>query len=86
MALLGEVLLLNTVSLLLLFHKHYLIHGVRWRWDCIKDGPQVPFLFAMVMDRLTDEVRQESLWTIMFADGIVMCSETREQVAENQER
>ena len=43
-------------------------------------------MFAMVMDRLTDEVRQESLWTIMFADGIVMCSETREQVAENQER
>ena len=25
-----------------------------------------PFLFALVMDRLTDEVRQESLWTMMF--------------------
>ena len=24
-----------------------------------------PFSFAMVMDRLTDEVRQESLWTMM---------------------
>ena len=25
-----------------------------------------PFLFAMVMDRLTDEVRQESPWNMMF--------------------
>ena len=29
-----------------------------------------PFLFAMVMDRLTDEVRQESPWTMMFADDV----------------
>ena len=45
-----------------------------------------PFLFAMVMDRLTDEVRQESPWTMMFADDIVICSESREQVEENLER
>ncbi|KAG2462202.1 RTJK polymerase, partial [Polypterus senegalus] len=45
-----------------------------------------PFLFAMVMDRLTDEVRQESLWTMMFADDIVICSDSREQVEETLER
>ncbi|KAK2896145.1 hypothetical protein Q8A73_015633 [Channa argus] len=45
-----------------------------------------PFLFALVMDRLTDEVRQESPWTMMFADNIVICSESREQVEENLER
>ncbi|KAF7658937.1 hypothetical protein LDENG_00005840 [Lucifuga dentata] len=45
-----------------------------------------PFLFAVVMDRLTDEVRQESPWTMMFADDIVICSESREQVEENLER
>ena len=39
-----------------------------------------PFLFAMVMDRLTDEVRQESPWNMMFADDIVICSESKEQV------
>ncbi|KAK4323664.1 hypothetical protein Pmani_005638 [Petrolisthes manimaculis] len=44
-----------------------------------------PFLFAMVMDRLTDEVRQESPWTMMFAD-IVICSESREEVEVELER
>ncbi|MCJ8747587.1 hypothetical protein PDJAM_G00155240 [Pangasius djambal] len=42
-----------------------------------------PFLFAMVMDQLSEEVRQESPYTMMFADDIVICSESREQVEEN---
>ncbi|KAK3532173.1 hypothetical protein QTP86_009194 [Hemibagrus guttatus] len=45
-----------------------------------------PFLFAMVMDQLSEEVRQESPWTMMFADDIVICSESREQVEENLAR
>ncbi|KAK3556466.1 hypothetical protein QTP70_008251 [Hemibagrus guttatus] len=45
-----------------------------------------PFLFAIVMDQLSVEVRQESPWTMMFADDIVICSESREQVEENLER
>ncbi|KAK3532054.1 hypothetical protein QTP86_003542 [Hemibagrus guttatus] len=44
------------------------------------------FLFAMVMDQLSEEVRQESPWAMMFADDIVICSESREQVEENLER
>ncbi|KAK3545284.1 hypothetical protein QTP70_003047 [Hemibagrus guttatus] len=44
------------------------------------------FLFAIVMDQLSEEVRQESPWTMMFADDIVICSESREQVEENLER
>ncbi|KAK3520880.1 hypothetical protein QTP86_014219 [Hemibagrus guttatus] len=44
-----------------------------------------PFLFAIVMDQLSEEVRQESPWTMMFADKIVICSESREQVEENLE-
>ena len=47
-------------------------------------GPEA--LLVMMMDRLTDEVSQESLWTMMFADDIVIYSETREQVEENPER
>ncbi|KAK3556562.1 hypothetical protein QTP70_009536 [Hemibagrus guttatus] len=42
-----------------------------------------PFLFAMVMDQLSEEVRQESP---VFADDIVICSESREQVEESLER
>ncbi|KAK3523528.1 hypothetical protein QTP70_001896 [Hemibagrus guttatus] len=45
-----------------------------------------PFLFAIVMDQLSEEVRQESPWTMMLADDIVICSESREQVEENLER
>ena len=33
-----------------------------------------PYLFAMVMDRMTDEIREEAPWTMMFADDIVICS------------
>ncbi|KAK3528293.1 hypothetical protein QTP86_030755, partial [Hemibagrus guttatus] len=40
---------------------------------------------AVVMDQLSEEVRQESPWTMMFADDIVICSESREQVEENLE-
>lgn len=32
------------------------------------------FLFAMVMGRLTDEIRQESPWTTMLADDIAIYS------------
>ncbi|KAK3533744.1 hypothetical protein QTP70_025050 [Hemibagrus guttatus] len=45
-----------------------------------------PFLFAIVMDQLSEEVRQESPWIMMFADDIVICSESREQVEESLER
>lgn len=45
-----------------------------------------PFLFAVIMDRMTNEVRQESLWVIMFADDIVICSQTLEQVEEHLEQ
>ncbi|KAK3553438.1 hypothetical protein QTP70_003587 [Hemibagrus guttatus] len=41
---------------------------------------------AVVMDQLSEEVRQESPWTMMFADDIVICSESREQVEESLER
>ncbi|KAK3516982.1 hypothetical protein QTP70_029404, partial [Hemibagrus guttatus] len=41
---------------------------------------------VVVMDQLSEEVRQESPWKMMFADDIVICSESREQVEENLER
>ena len=44
-----------------------------------------PCLFAMVMDRMTDDIREEAPWTMMFADDIVICSESKEQVEEKLE-
>ena len=38
-----------------------------------------PFLFAVIMDRLTNEVK-EPPWTMLLADDIVICEETREEV------
>ena len=43
------------------------------------------FLFAVIMDRLTDEVRREPPWTMLFADDIVICEETREEVERRLE-
>ena len=51
---------------------------------CVHQGSALSlFLFAMVMNRLTNEVRLESPWTMMFADDIVICSESRGQEEEN---
>ena len=39
-----------------------------------------PFLFVVIMGRITDEVRREPPWTMLFVDNIVICEETREEV------
>ena len=43
------------------------------------------FLFAVIMDRLTDEVRIKPPWTMLFADDIVIYKETREEVERRLE-
>ena len=37
------------------------------------------------MDRITDKVRREPSWTMLFADDIVICEETREEVERRLE-
>ena len=44
-----------------------------------------PFLFAVIMDRLTDEVRREPPRTMLFADDIVICKKTSEEVEQRIE-
>ena len=44
-----------------------------------------PCLFAMVMDRMTDDIREEAPWTMMFADDIVICSESKEWLEQKLE-
>ena len=41
-----------------------------------------PFLFAVIMERLADEVRTEPPRTMLFADDIVICEETRKEVEQ----
>ena len=43
------------------------------------------FRFAVIIDRLTDEVRREPSWTMLFADDIVICEETGEEVERRSE-
>lgn len=45
-----------------------------------------PFLFSMLMARWTEEIRQESPWTMVFVDDTGICSELMEQVEETLER
>lgn len=45
-----------------------------------------PFLVAVVIDRLTDEIKQESSWTMMFADDIEICSKIRQQTEETLQK
>ena len=44
-----------------------------------------PFLFAVIMDKLMDEVRREPPYTMLFADDIVICKETRKEVEQRLE-
>ena len=43
------------------------------------------FLFAVIMDRLTDEVRRKPPWTMLFTDDIVICEEIRKEVERRLE-
>ena len=44
-----------------------------------------PYLFDLVMDVITQGVRDESPWCMLFADDIVLCSTSREVVEEKLE-
>ena len=44
-----------------------------------------PLLFAVIMDRLTDEVGREPPWTMLFADDIDICEDTRKEVERRLE-
>ena len=44
-----------------------------------------PCLFAMVMDRMMDDIREEAPWTMMFADENVICGKSKGRVEEKME-
>lgn len=60
--------------------------GSRWRWDFIKESALSPFLVSIGDGQVDRRIRQEPPWTVVFADHIVMFSESREEVEEQLER
>ena len=44
-----------------------------------------PFLSAVILDCMTREVQREAPWDILFADDVVVCSETMEEVKQRLE-
>jgi len=45
-----------------------------------------PFLFAIIMDSLTNTVREESPWQMMFADDVVLCATSKDTLEEALEK
>lgn len=44
-----------------------------------------PFLFAIIMDCLTENIQRQAPWDMLFADDVVICAETRQEVEERLE-
>ena len=44
-----------------------------------------PFLFAIIIDRLTEDIRKDTPWDMLFADDIVLCRQNYRQLKENLE-
>ena len=44
-----------------------------------------PLLVIIIMDVLTENIKKDSPWAMMFADDMVMCAMTREEVEEDLE-
>ena len=44
-----------------------------------------PFLFAIIMDALTDDIRKETPWQMMFADDVVLCAREKESLRDDLE-
>ena len=49
-------------------------------------APLSPFLFAIIIDRLTEDIRKDAPWDTLFADYIVMCRQNYKELEEDLEK
>ena len=60
---------------------------LKWKWDYLHQGSALsPLLFIIIMDVLAEEARTKPPWAMLFADDLVLVSETIEEVEEELER
>ena len=45
-----------------------------------------PFLFAIMMDSLTENIRKEAPWQMMFADDVVLCAREKDVLESELEQ
>ena len=44
-----------------------------------------PFFFVIIMDRLTEDIRKDAPWDMLFADDIVLCRQNHRELEEDLE-
>ena len=44
-----------------------------------------PFLFAIIIDRLTEDIRKDAPWDMLFADDIFLCRQNHRELEEDLE-
>ena len=44
-----------------------------------------PFLFAIIIDRLTEDIRKDAPWNMLFANDIVLCRQNHRELEEDLE-
>ena len=44
-----------------------------------------PFLFAIIIDRLTEDIRKDAPWDMLFADDIVLYKQNHKELEEDPE-
>ena len=57
--------------------------GISGRVELDQDSVLSPFHFAVFMDKLTEDIRKEVPWDMMFADDILLSRQNHRELEED---